>query len=70
MKIAIMASIKISIYGMLFILINLYGSFLTFLVLYFFLTYNDSLIWQIKKNSNDNNLKFIINAQYLKRPFF
>ena len=66
MKIAIIASIKISIYGMLFILIYLYGSTHSFLVLYFFLTDNDSLIWQIKKNSNNNNLKFIINAQYLK----
>ena len=49
MKIAIIASIKISKYGMLFILIYLYGSTHAFFVLYFFLTNNDSLIWQIKK---------------------
>ena len=28
--------------------------------------YNDTLIWQIKRKFNVNNLKFIINAQYLR----
>ena len=49
MKMAIIAKINMSMYGILFILIYLYGSYLSFYVLYLFLTYNDTLIWQIKK---------------------
>ena len=41
-------------------------AFFQLIVLYCLQKYNDTLIWQIKENSNVNNLKFIINAQYLR----